>query len=85
MKTLVQIVQMLPTLIDAVKAAEAAVPVSGQGKAKLDFVLGTIQDAYGEVSTLLPQITSVVGRIVSLFNSTGWGQAPAGATNALAK
>lgn len=46
MKTLVVILQLIPSIIAAVKAAKQFVPICGQGKAKLDFVLGVIDDVY---------------------------------------
>ncbi len=66
-----QIVSMIPTLIQLVKAAEDAIPVSGKGKDKLDFVLGVIGDTMGDVGSLIPAITKIVARIVGLFNKTG--------------
>ncbi len=71
MKTLIQIVQMLPSLISAVKAAEEFVPQPGQGKSKLDFVLGVISDTVGEIGDLIPAVTKIVARIVGLANATG--------------
>lgn len=71
MKTFLQIFQMLPMLFQAVEAAEAFIPLPGKGQAKLDFILKTVQDTYGDVSGLIPTITKIIGNIVALGNSSG--------------
>jgi len=71
MGTLVSILQLIPALIKAVQAAEEFAPLPGQGKAKLDFILGIITDSYADAVKLIPLITSVVTRIVGLANSLG--------------
>lgn len=71
MKILLQIVQMLPAIIAAVKEAEALVPLSGAGKAKLDFILGLVSDTVDGASELAGPVAKVVSRIVALCNATG--------------
>lgn len=71
MNTLLSIIKLLPAIIDAVKAAEQFVPISGAGKAKLEFVLGVIQDTSADLGALTETITKVITRIVSLGNATG--------------
>jgi hypothetical protein len=71
MKTLILILQLVPAIIEAVKAAEAFIPLPGQGKNKLDFVLGVIQDTYADAASIIPIITKVIARVVSLANITG--------------
>ncbi len=71
MKIFLQIVQMLPGIIEAVKAAESFIPLPGQGKAKLDFVLGLIEDAYGDIKPLVEVIVKVIARLVTLAKATG--------------
>ena len=71
MKTLILMLQLLPSIIQAVKAAEEFVPLPAQGRAKLDLVLGVISDAYDGAAAIIPQITKVIGRIVEVANSTG--------------
>jgi hypothetical protein len=70
-KTFIQIVQMLPAIITAVKELESFVPVSGAGKAKLDFIVGVISDTVSDASSVIEPITKVVARLVALANSTG--------------
>lgn len=76
MKTLIFILQLIPSIIEAVKAAEAFIPLPGQGKAKLEFVLGVIQDTYHDAAGIIPIITKVIARIVGLANVTGVFIAP---------
>ena len=44
------IAQLLPTIIEAIKAIEAAVPASGQGAQKLALVRELIDQTVGEAS-----------------------------------
>ena len=71
MKTLITILQLLPVIIDVVKALETAIPVPGAGKEKLDTILGVVSDVAGNASELIPVITATIARVVSLFNRTG--------------
>ena len=71
MSTFLFILKFLPLIIEAVKQAEYFIPLSGAGKAKLDFALGIIQDAAG--GELVPAGTAekAIGRVVDLANATG--------------
>ena len=71
MKVFLQIIQLLPGIIAAVRHVEDFVPVSGAGAAKLDFILGILADTVGDVSALIEPITKVINRIVSLANAVG--------------
>lgn len=68
---------LLPLVIDAIKAVEAAVPAGGQGAAKLDAIRGMLQSAYTVADStmptfekLWPALSGTVGAIVGLFNKT---------------
>jgi hypothetical protein len=72
------ILTLLPLLIEAVKAIEAAVPQGGQGAAKLDLIRQTLQAGYEVASdatvkfeAIWPALQSVIGSVVTLFNATG--------------
>lgn len=70
------IVQLLPLVLEAVKAAEQAIPVSGQGASKLQFVkdlLTTTVDLGTDVSEkdYSSAIEKTIALVVKLFNSTG--------------
>lgn len=71
MKTFIQIIQMLPALITAVKQVEEFVPSTGSGKEKLAFIIGIIQDTVEDAKSMIPTIEKVVSRLVILANSTG--------------
>ena len=86
MKTLLLAIKLLPLVLDVVRAVEAAIPLPGQGKKKLDFVLDILKTAYegsaelrgqfawqGLVAIVLPMIA----RIVDLHNALGLFQKPA--------
>lgn len=72
------VLALLPTIIEAVKAIEAAFPQSGQGHAKIEAVRTIVEAAYGvaadaalKFDSLWPAIQSAVSAVVSLANSTG--------------
>jgi len=71
MKTLLQILQLLPELIKAVLAVETLLPLPGRGPEKLTLVLGVIEDTQADVKGILPTITKVIARIVGFANATG--------------
>ena len=72
------IAQLLPTIIEAIKAIEAAVPASGQGAQKLALVrelieaaFEAVQDAGVTFGEVWPAIQRMITKLVVLFNSTG--------------
>lgn len=77
--TLIKLVlALLPVIIDAVKAIEAAYPASGQGALKLDLVRGVLEGAYnagsgaiGKFEDLWPALQGTVSAVVSFMNSSG--------------
>ena len=70
-----------PLILPAIKAVEAAIPVAGQGKQKLDLVLNVIKagfDASPNLTSggvtwdkLVALIVPMIAQIVSLNNSLG--------------
>lgn len=71
MNILLTIIKLLPAIIEAVKQAEYFASKTGVGGAKLEFVLGVVQDVYPDAATILETIAKVVSRIVELANKTG--------------
>lgn len=71
MNTLLLIVRLLPAIIEAIKAIEAAIPERGKGNEKQSAVLGIIADTVDDASKMLPAIANVITRVVGLFNATG--------------
>lgn len=71
MQNIVIILQLIPAIITALKAIEDAIPGSGMGEQKLAAVRAMLEVIDGSVSKLWPQISGVIGVLVSLFNATG--------------
>ncbi len=72
------ILSLLPTIIEAVKAIEAALPQSGQGAAKLALIRETLSagwsvgsDAVASFESVWPALEKTVAAVVGLFNKTG--------------
>lgn len=72
------VIALLPVLIDAIKAAEAAIPGEGKGEAKLAMVRGMLEAAYSvatdtetSFNELWPAIQKAIGSIVTALNSAG--------------
>lgn len=71
MKAFLQVMSMLPGIVAAVKQAEDMIPLPGQGKAKLDFIIGVISDTVDGAAEILPVVQKIVSRVVELANATG--------------
>jgi len=71
MSTLIAILGLIPNLIKAVQEVENFAPLAGNGKAKLDLVLGVITDVYADAGKIIPQLTAVIARIVAFANALG--------------
>lgn len=72
------IVSLLPVLIEAVKAVEAAIPQSGQGQAKLaavQSILGAAWKASSDATVAFeqvwPALSAAVSAVVAAFNAAG--------------
>ena len=70
--------QILPFIIEAIKAIEAAMPSGGNGAEKLGVIKETIQTAMNtadQVETTFdavwPTISAMTSGVVSLFNAGG--------------
>jgi hypothetical protein len=68
---LIQVFTMLPALIQAIRAAEDAIPLPKAGKEKLELILGIIDDVVGAADDLKPTVARVVSRVVTTFNALG--------------
>lgn len=71
LETLKLIIQLIPYILELLKAVEAAIPQSGAGKEKLAFVRETISTLYPQVLDSWPTIEKIISYAVNLFNSTG--------------
>ena len=65
------ILTLLPLLIEAIKAIEAAIPQSGRGPEKLAAIKEIITGVNQQAVELWPTLEKVIGALVKLFNSTG--------------
>ena len=61
----------LPIIIGVMKSVEEAIPGQGKGEAKLAAVRGILETIDDGFKTLGPQVLSVIGYLVKLFNATG--------------
>lgn len=71
MNTVTMILQLIPALITAMKAIEDAIPGQGQGEAKLAAIRGILEAVDSTTAKLWPQLQSVIGVLVNLFNTVG--------------
>ncbi len=71
MQNLIIILQLIPALTTALKAIEEAIPGSGKGEQKLAAIRGILEAVDGSITSLWPQISSVISVLVTLFNNTG--------------
>ena len=71
MKTLMIILSLVPALIDAIKAIEAAIPGQGKGEQKLAAIREIMEASYDNVSVIWPYVSKTIGVLVGLFNNTG--------------
>ncbi len=80
MSILLLILRLIPTILTAVQALEAAIPLPSAGKAKLDLLLGMVSDVYDSVPAmkndigkdhLVSLIQTIVQRVVAVLNALG--------------
>jgi hypothetical protein len=69
------ILSLLPVLIQAIRAAEEAIPGEGKGEAKLAMIRGILEAAYstatdalGTFDQLWPALQSTISAVVQAFN-----------------
>lgn len=69
---------IVPVLIEAIKAVEAAMPESGLGKQKLEIVRTMVESAYAQMtgvtvafSEVWPMIERLIAAIVASYNAIG--------------
>ena len=90
MNPLLIILQIFPLVLASVQAVEAAIPMPGQGKQKLDLVLDVVKSGF-DASADLPKsfsweklvgvIVPMIAKIVALHNALGLFQQSASAPN----
>ena len=70
MNTVIIILQLLPALIQAMRAIEEAIPGTGKGEEKLSAIRAILEAVDSGAAKYWPQIQSVIGVLVGLFNRT---------------
>ena len=80
MNTLLIILQLFPLVLAAVQAVEAAIPMPGEGKQKLDLVLDVVKSGFDASAGLAKQfswealvgvVVPMIAKIVALHNALG--------------
>ena len=66
-----QYLQIVLTIIEIVKIVEKLIPESGQGTNKLTLVRQLAEQAIGDISTMWPQLETLVAAFVKLSNVAG--------------
>ena len=70
MNNLIMVVKLLPVIIEAIKAIEAAVPGQGKGEQKLAALRGILEVLDSGIIAIWPQVSKVVGILVEAMNRT---------------
>lgn len=65
------IIQLIPLILQLVKAVEENIPESGKGKDKLAFIRSVLTEAYPQISELWGIIEKIIASTVALYNATG--------------
>lgn len=72
------VIQLLPILVDLIKAVEAALPGTGRGEQKLMMVRAALEGAYSTISDatvtfekVWSALNPLIGAVVAGFNKTG--------------
>jgi len=65
------VLQIVPSIINVIKAIEEAIPGSGQGEQKLAAIREIIEATHEQAAILWPTLERVVSALVAVFNRTG--------------
>lgn len=65
------VLNLVPSIIAAIRAIEEAIPGEGQGEKKLAAVREIIETVHGQALSLWPVLEKVIGVLVKTFNATG--------------
>lgn len=69
--TATALLQLIPSIIAAIKALEEAIPGKGQGEAKLAAIREILESVNGQVASMWPLIEKAIGVLVTVFNKAG--------------
>lgn len=65
------ILQLIPSILEIVKAVEAQIPEGGKGKEKLEFVKEVLTSSYPQVTDIWNIVEKIISSAVTLYNATG--------------
>lgn len=65
------IMQLIPLILQIVKAVESQIPEGGKGKDKLTFVRNVLTDAYPQIVDMWSIVEKIIAATVTLYNTTG--------------
>ena len=71
MQFAITILQLIPAIIQAMKAIEEAIPGQGAGEQKLALLRGILETADSSIKAMWPALSSVITLLVKTFNETG--------------
>ena len=71
MKTLLLVIQLIPAVMNLVKAIEEALPEAGFGAEKLEAVKEILQTSYDGITEIWPIVEKIIAIVVNMFNKTG--------------
>lgn len=71
LSTIKLILQLIPIILEIIKAVEAQIPESGMGKEKLQFIKDVLISTIPKVEEILGVVEKIVSSAVTLYNSTG--------------
>lgn len=68
----IEIIKLIPVIIETIKAIEAVLPIPDKGKEKLDLVVNLVTDAYPDIQKFTGVLVTVISRLVKFLNTNGW-------------
>lgn len=71
LETIKLILQLVPIILELVKAIETQIPEGGQGKAKLEFIETVLTQAYPQITNIWGMVEKIISSAVALYNTTG--------------
>ena len=71
MKNALIILQLIPALISIISSLEAAIPMSGQGKVKVDMVKNFINVSSDTLAEIWPAVEKIVEIFVTGMKAVG--------------
>jgi hypothetical protein len=71
LQNIIAILALIPALLEAIRAVEAAIPMSGQGKAKTAMILQIIEATNEGARSMLPLVEKAIAIVVATLNAVG--------------